>query len=195
MTITYPNVIGDIGVYMDVMQAICGDTAGKSMIDIGCCTAPNTPKLGFKHRTYIDIIDRKLDIEPEQPFFAQADILDLPIDKGIWHDVAIASDVIEHMTIENGYKLIRIMEAISQMQILFTPLTDLFGMAEQNNPDPEAHRSLWHYNSFDGYNAIVFPDYHKAWGGGAFFVFKTPSLKYDFDRIVNILNQKPWAKV
>lgn len=98
MRIDFPGVVGTIEVYMDVMRAICGDTKGKSMIDLGCCFAPNTPKLGFETRRYLDVIDRKLDHPEEQQYFIKMDALDferfLP---HIKFDVAIASDVIEHL--------------------------------------------------------------------------------------------------
>lgn len=194
MRIDFPDIEGTIDIYMDVMLAICGETHGKSMLDLGCCTAPNTPRLGFSKRRYIDIIDRKLDHPEEQQHFWHGNILlaDLYVREPV--DVAIASDVIEHMLDLDGYKLLGVMEKISQKQILFTPTTDLFGMAKAGDDDPESHRSLWAPEDFPDYASIVFPHYHKTWDGGAFFFFKTPSLKYDFDRVVNELKTKSWAR-
>ena len=198
MRIDFPGVVGTIEVYMDVMRAICGDTKGKSMIDLMCAFAPNTPRLGFDGRTYVDIMPRKLDHPEEQSRFFQMDILNIEpvhhIMTGIFADVAICSDGIEHLTYDDGWKLIDIMEKISHKQILFTPTTEIFKMVGDEDKEPEAHRSLWKPEDFPDYASIVFPDYHKVWNGGAFFFFKTPSLKYDFDRVVEELNNMPWAQ-
>lgn len=192
MRIDFPGVEGTIEVYMDVMRAICRPTLRRSMADLMSCTAPNTPRLGFSIRRYFDVIDRKLDHPGEQPFFTKVNVLELPT--SLSFDVAMCLDGIEHLTYDDGRKLIDIMERIADKQILFTPLTDLFGMAKDENLDPEAHRSLWKPEDFPEYASIVFPDYHKIWHGGAFFVFRTPSTKYDFDRVVKELKTKPWAK-
>lgn len=209
MRIDFPGVVGTIDVYLDVMRAICGNTEGKSMIDIGCCFAPNTPKLGFKDRLYVDTIARKLDHPEEQKFFVECDALDIP-HAFISHqfDVAIASDLIEHLTYMDGRKLIEIMQSISYRQILFTPTTEIFKMVDDDNKDPEAHRSLWHPDHLPDYASIVFPQYHKVWNGGAFFSFHCQPLDFmfrdqkyiyefticEFERIVGELKSKPWAK-
>lgn len=194
MRIDFPNVNGTIEVYMDCMRAICGDTRGKSMIDLGCCFAPNTPRLGFEHRLYVDTLPRKLDHPEEQQYFVQCDILDVK-HAFISHqfDVAIASDVIEHLTVPNGHQLIRTMEHLADKQILFTPTTEIFKMVGDDNHNPEEHRSLWKPDDFPGYAAIVFPHYHQVWNGGAFFVFNCVSVKYHFDRVVTELKSKSWA--
>jgi hypothetical protein len=196
-TLTFPGVVGSIEVYMDVMRAICGETEGKSMIDLCCAFAPNTPKLGFSKRRYIDIIDRKLDHPEEQEFFSQADVLNLvPMPPELvtitnLYDVAICSDGIEHLTETQGRILVSTMLAISHKQILFTPLDDLFGMAKEGDNDPEAHRSLWHPDMLPGFNHIVFPDYHKVWNGGAFFMFG-PGTDKELERVIKNLQTKHW---
>lgn len=191
MTLILPGITGTIDIYMKVLREICGDTTGKSMIDLMCCFAPNTPKLGFEKRTYIDIIDRKLDHESEQEFFTEADALDL-LFIGHWekgspkptkYDVSICSDGIEHLTVEDGYHLLAVMDDISLKQILFTPTTELFGMAGKENFDPEAHRSLWTPEMMPGYATIVFPDFHPSWNSGAFFAFKCENVEQEFQRI------------
>lgn len=197
MRIDFPGVVGTIDVYLDVMRAICGDTKGKSMIDLGCCFAPNTPKLGFSKRKYIDVIDRKLDHPEEQQFFRKHDITKLlPLICDI-EDVAIASDVIEHLTKPDGYKLLRMMRSISRKQILFTPTDEIFKMVGDDNKDPEAHRSLWTPDDVpEWFASIVFPDYHKVWNGGAFFFFHCGSMLetvQEFERVKDELKQKPWA--
>lgn len=199
-TLTFPGVEGSIEVYMDVMRAICGETEGKSMIDLMCAFAPNTPKLGFSKRRYLDIVDRRLDHQDEQRFFIKEDVLKLVPDNPQWlrdckifdpFDVAICSDGIEHLTKTDGVKLLDTMIAISYKQIIFTPLDDLFGMAKDGDNNPEAHRSLWTPENL-GWNQVVFPDYHKKWCGGAWFGWRAPWMEDEFNRVKSILQTKHW---
>lgn len=195
MKIEFPGVIGTIDVYMDCLRAICGDTAGRSMIDLACCFAPNTPQLGFKKRKYIDVIDRNLDHAEEQQFFEKKDILAIdPYELVYRADMAFCLDGIEHLYLQDGYKLIDLMERIAIRQIIFTPLDNIFGIAMVGDKNPESHKSLWHPCMLPGYASIVFPDYHKVYGGGAFFAFKTPSTRYHLDKAWDELKTKPWAK-
>jgi hypothetical protein len=179
MKLEFPNIHGNDTVYMDCLRAICGDTAGKSMVDLGCNLAPHTPLLGFADRMYVDILPRILDHREEQKYFVQQDILlfKRTDDK----DVSIASDVIEHFTKENGFKLIEIMERISNRQILFTPLGDY--MVDHVSTDPEGHHSGWYPEDFPGYASIVFPEYHPTLGVGAFFVWRCENIEADFERV------------
>lgn len=188
MRIDYPNIEGTIEVYMQVLRAICGDTAGKSMIDLCCCTAPNTPKLGFEFRRYVDIIDRKLDHADEQQFFTKGDVLDFMLyPNHYWpkFDVAICSDGIEHLTEYDGRRLLYMMEINSHKQIIFTPTTDLFGL--NNDDTPEAHRSVWSPDMMPGYASIVFPDFHRSWNGGAYFAWKCDDIEQDFERVKKLI--------
>lgn len=204
MRIDFPNVVGTIDVYMDVMRAICSDTDGKSMIDLMCCFAPNTPKLGFKTRTYVDVIDRKLDHPEEQQFFICADVKNLyRFTSHLMWDVAICSDGIEHLLKEDGLYFLTEMRQISRKQILFTPLGELFKLTDNDNKDPEAHRSAWLPEDINNeelitwgqpYACITFPDYHKGWNGGAMFFWRDDNgTEKDFDRVVKELKTKPWA--
>ena len=190
MTIEFKGVNGNEEVYIDCLNAILGNTKRNSMVDFGCNKAPHTPKFGFKERTYMDILPRELDYHDEQQFFIQKDIL--TVKKGSYNvDVAFANDLIEHLTIKNGKKLLGIMESISTKQILFTPLGEMW-VGESDNP--EDHRSGWTPDMIKGYASIVFPDYHKVWGFGAFFFFKCDNLETEFERVANELKSKQWAK-
>lgn len=189
MVAIYPNIEGTIELYMKVLRAICGDTEGKSMVDLMCCFAPNTPKLGFTHRIYVDIIPRILDHSAEQHNFQLMDVLTimrLPFKK----DVTICSDGIEHLLPEDGYRLLKTMDRISHKQIIFTPLGEIFPLAKDNNHDPEAHRSLWTPEILSelDYATIVFPHYHKVWNGGAFFAWKCVDIEKDFQRVIKEIN-------
>ncbi len=190
MTITIPNVVGDIELYMRVLRAICGDTEGKSMIDLCCAFAPNTPKLGFDKRVYVDIIERKLDHIEEQQFFYKGDVLDYKFYPKNWFpkfDVSICSDGIEHLRTDDGNKLLYLMQLNSHKQIIFTPLGELW-MEKTPTSDPEAHRSAWYPSMLPGWASIVFPDYHKEWGVGAWFAWKCDDIEKDFERVKTILN-------
>jgi hypothetical protein len=190
MILTFPGVVGDIDLYMKVLRAVCGDTAGKSMVDLCCAFAPNTPKLGFAKRRYFDIIDRKLDHPEEQQFFDQTDVLSITLApewirkvQGVdIYDVAICSDGVEHLTAEDGHKLLNNMQTYSRKQIIFTPLGELW-MEKTPTSDPEAHRSAWYPSMLLGWACFVFPDYHKEWKVGAFFAWKCDSIEQDFERV------------
>lgn len=184
-------------VYMDCMEIILGNTLRNSMIDLGCHKAAHTPLLGFKERKYVDLIQNTLDFSEEQQYFEQGNILDTPLDKK--YNVSFSLDVAEHLTIENGIKLINIMKTISEKRILFTPLDDLFGMDFETD-NPEAHRSLWKPEMIEElfpnqFIFITFPNYHKGWNGGAFFFYSfNGDINKEFNRITNEINKFPWAK-
>jgi hypothetical protein len=192
MKMTIPKINGSYELYMDVMLSICGDQRG-SMIDLGCNLAPCTPLLGFKKRKYIDIVPRTLDHPGEQQYFEQGDILITDIH--YYYDTSICSDVIEHLTVENGRKILARMEDRSDRQILFTPLDDTFGF-DYETDDPEHHRSLWKPEDFNGYASIVFPHYHPQLNAGAFFFWKCKNIESDFDRVLFQIQDKidKWQK-
>lgn len=197
MQLTFPNVTNGNIVYMDVMNDILGYTPRTSMIDLGCHKAAHTPLFNFEKRKYVDILTNTLDFPQEQQYFEQSDILDTPLD--VHYSVSFSLDCIEHLTVENGVKLLNIMLTISDKQILFTPLTDLFGMNFETD-DPESHRSLWSpemiENSFPGKLIFIcFPKYHSVWNGGAFFFFScNENIEQEFKRISEKLNTYSWAK-
>jgi hypothetical protein len=208
MKITFHNVPGTIDVYMDVLRAICGETEGKSLIDLGCCFAPNTPKLGFSRRTYIDVIDRKLDHPEEQQFFVKADAVEytksVSLMIGVKFDVAICSDFLEHLHPDQASKFLWNMCEISRKQIIFVPMGEIFPLHNTSTEDPEAHHSIWQPDDFSEsaehihgeWAKIVLPDCHKEWGHGAFFAFRGSSLglknKNEFERVVGELSEKQW---
>lgn len=189
MTMIFPGLVGNDEMYMACMEIILGDTPRNSFIDLGCHHAAHTPLLKFKERKYIDILPNVLDFPEEQQYFVQADILDTPLDKH--YDVCFAQDVIEHLAIENGYKLLSIMETISDKQVLFTPLGEMW---VGNSGHPEEHASGWTPDMIPNYASIVFPDYHKTWGFGAWFFWRTNNIEQDFGRVENELNKFSWIR-
>lgn len=204
MRLDYPNVEGNIDIYMKVLRAICGDTHDKSMADLGCCFAPNTPKLGFERRYYVDVVDRKLDHPEEQEFFIQHDAVDwvqaLSMMTGLKLDVVICSDFLEHLHPDRAKSLLFSMCEMSYKQIIFVPMGEIFKLHNTSEDDPEAHHSIWHPDDFKysdelhgDWATIVFPDYHKQWNHGAFFAFRSRDMNWqssthkDFERVKNLI--------
>jgi len=170
MEIIFENVNGSGIVYLDCLKAICGNTDGKSMADLGCNHAPYTCQLGFEKRTYIDILPRTLDEAKEQQYFVHDDALNWLINQKENVDVSISSDHIEHLTKDKGFELLLLMEAKSSKQIIFTPLGNY--MVNEQDTNPENHHSGWMPEYFAGYAKIIFPKYHPTLNVGAFFCDK-----------------------
>lgn len=186
LRLDYPGIIGSGDLYLQVMKAICGDTEGKSMIDLMCYHAPYTPLLGFDKRTYIDIQDRGLDHKEEQPYFKQDDVLEcLSSAECQFHDVSICSDGLEHLEESHAIFLLKKMYLYSSKQILFTPFGEVMITTDEN---PDSHRSGWtpeklEYIMHNHFAYIVFPDFHKSINAGAFFFWHTKDIQQDFERV------------
>jgi hypothetical protein len=197
MILEYPGVTGSGEIWLAVMRAICGDTAGKSMIDLGCYHAPHTPLLGFKDRTYVDIQDRPLDFPEEQKCFVQYDMIDYLERCNKHFDISIASDSIEHLRVSHALSLLNKMHKASDKQILFTPLGEWM-ISEDDHPD--SHKSGWTPDKLDAlmpdhWAYIIFPDFHPTMNAGAFFFWHCDNIKEDFERVKSELNNKSWAYV
>jgi hypothetical protein len=191
--ITLPEVNGTGEIYMDCLRVMCGDTKDKSMIDLCCAFAPNTPLLGFKIRRYIDVIPREMVHKEEQEFFTQGDVLNLGT---LLHwDVSICSDGIEHLSYADGVGMIRWMKGQSDKQILFTPMHPWMMSSKSSEEDPEGHHSVWTIEDFvsRGFKVIAFPKYHETLGIGAMFAYR--SKDNDFERVVQELKTKNWFKL
>jgi hypothetical protein len=169
MQITLKGVQGNGRVYIDIMKIICNVLYGQSMIDLGCHRAPYTPMLGFTDKTYVDIQDRPLDFEDEQKWFVQSDVIEYMQKVNRRFDVSIASDLIEHLTEDDGRKLLQLMEFKSDKQIIFTPLGPWM-LTKDDNPD--SHRSAWMPDMLPEYLSIVLPDFHGELKIGAFFAIR-----------------------
>lgn len=192
MQITFEGVIGGDEVYMDCLTLLSGSDR-ESCLDIGCNHSPFVPRLGFKQRKYIDIMERTLDNIEEQPFFEKADALH-HLRQDVKYSTIFSLDQIEHVTKEYGWEQIRLMEKYSDRQVLFTPL-DPWMMTDSSDTNPESHRSVWRPEEFDDtWVKIVFPNYHPTLSIGAWFFMRCDSPKQEFERISNELKQKSWAK-
>ncbi len=190
MRIDLPGVTDSGEIWMDVVKAICGDTAGKSMLDLMCHRAPYTPLLGFKTPVYVDIQDRQFDHPKEKKSFAEWDVRNIMNCRLVVNnspfDVAICSDGIEHLTKIEGVRLIADMQFLSNKSIFFTPLGEL-NVGEGGGPD--SHKSGWTPEDFVGYAAVVFPDFHPSLSCGAFFAFRCENIEQEFERVKKELNK------
>lgn len=192
--LSYPGVHGSGEIYLDVMRAICGDTSDKAMLDLMCHKAPYTSQLGFKERTYVDVLNRPLDNKQEQQFFVQQDVFSFLVENSDrkW-DVIICSDGIEHLKKDAGHDLIFSLQFISGKHIIFTPTFDR--NINPSSDDPDIHKSSWRTRDLEESHAIIyFPDFHPTLDQGAFFAFKCKDVKDEFERVKNELKDKAWAK-
>lgn len=185
------NCHGNGEVHLDVLKSICGDTQGKSMLDLGCGFAPQTRQLGFTERTYVDKVER--DLEEEMPHFINCDLLSDKYFKQEGYDVSIMSDVLEHFPHEAAKYLLHIMEKYSRKQIIFTPHGDYL-IEEIATDNPDSHKSGWTENDFKDWACIVFSNFHPTLNIGAFFAFRCENLEQEFERVKHELNNKSWAK-
>lgn len=178
-------------VQLAVLKAICDSTVGKSMIDLCCGEAPNTRKLGFERKTFVDIFYR--DLGEESANFICQEIFKLP--KMKYYDVAIAMDCIEHFSKKDGYTFLKIMDGLADKRIIFTPLGNyLIETTKTDNPD--SHKSGWENEEFEemGWATIAFQNFHPTLNIGAFFAWQCHYIYTDFLRVKQELNQYSWAK-
>lgn len=189
MQIVFDNLNGSGELYLDVMKVLCGNNReNKTMIDFCAGQAPHTPKLGFGHRCYIDIIER--DLGEENPYFIHADVLKLvdePFYISTLWDVAICSDAIEHFKEKDAIKIIKKLNIIAKKQIYFTPLGEW--MIDDQSEHPDTHKSGWTPEKLDElfpghFNYVLFPDFHPTLGIGAFFFWHSKE-----DDITDIFNE------
>jgi len=174
MQITLEGLHGSGELWLDIMRIICGNTYGKSFLDAGCHKAPYTPSLGFTERTYVDIQGRKLDHSEEQRYFIQDDVVEYLYFSKKHFDVIIASDFLEHLTIEKGYEFIALICMNSNKQIIFTPLGE-YNITDDNHP--ASHHSGWTPEMFVDKSPfnwlfIVLPNFHPTLEVGAFFAIR-----------------------
>jgi len=166
MQITLEGLTGSGELWLDIMKIICGDTSGKSMVDLGCHHAPYTPLLGFKDRTYVDIQDRPLDHHDEQKYFRHSGAITFLTMCDCEFHVSIASDFLEHLTFQVGKELLHLMKLRSSKQVVFTPLGDASITLDEH---PDSHASGWVPNDFPDWLTIALPNFHESINLGAFF--------------------------
>lgn len=189
MTITLNNV-GSYEIFTDILVTLMGKSLGTSLIDLCCNEATVTGALPFRRKVFVDIEPRTL-LHNQQENFVETDALgDHPVlqDK---YKVATCLDGIEHVTREQGWKLIEKMQQLGEKSIIFTPL-DAWMMevegSERYLTDPKCHKSLWNPVDLPGWGHIVMPRYHISLGIGAFFSWYAPDMEQDFLRVKNAIS-------
>jgi hypothetical protein len=159
---------GSIELAKAIMMAICEPVIDKSAMDLMCHKAPITSRMGFKKIQYLDILDRDVDSSVNKE--------DVIIDDVLTHifkehyDVAFCLDGIEHLTYQDGLKLLDTMKVIADINIIFTPLGEL-----ETNPydaHPDSHKFGWLPEHFKGWNTVIFPRWHHTLNTGAFFAWR-----------------------
>lgn len=161
------------------IQAIIGDnTSSKSMIDLCCFNAPVTRNLDFAEKVFVDIqdrIDRPLDGE-----FYQLDVLSDNIIFERQYGVSFAIDAIEHFTNNDAKRLLERMKTISDTQVLFTPMGEMW-IHEGREHCPDTHKSGWVPSDVPEYDCIVLKEFHGPYD--AFIFWRTNSAGNSFDHV------------
>lgn len=133
----------------------------KTLVDFGC--GYPSPIKSFSSRLYavgIDLFEPDIEKSKEENIHSEYHLLDV-IKAGDHFtansfECALASDLIEHLTKEDGKKLIEIMEKLaSRRVIIFTPNGFVYQPAHSGNPWQE-HKSGWSVEEMQklGYKVI-----------------------------------------
>jgi len=182
---------GSGDVHIAMLRAICGQTGGKSMVDLGCGHAPTTRMLDFPKRVYVDCVKRDIG-EPCNPLFIEQDIFSY-LNSCEHFDVSILLDAIEHFRFDKAWELIHLMKSKSNKQILFTPYGEYMMTSDLTDNHPDTHKSGWLPEMLDGWASVVFPRFHPTLsenGLGAFYAWRCANIEQDFERVCNELKGK-----
>lgn len=169
MTTECPET-GCEALYLRELYSIIGPTEDKTLLDLCCGEMTVTRKMKFRDSLHVDVQD--CPNRPREFTFYQTDALGLfPLGMETF-DVALCSDGIEHLEKAYGLDLLRKMEGMSRVPIIFTPLGEYKLAPGSDNPDD--HKSGWLPEEFRarGWRTSVFPGWHEVLGIGAFFAWK-----------------------
>lgn len=119
----------------------------ETVLDIGCGTAPTMRELAVK---------RSVGVEGYPPFSEQAkkenlqdELVECDVRDISKHfapsqfDACVALDLIEHLTKEDGLKLIRSMEIVAKKRVIFFTPSGFLPQKHAANDDLQAHLSGW----------------------------------------------------
>lgn len=193
MVITLDGITGSGELYLNIMKIICGPREKdwwRGLWDLMCHRCPYNWQLDYDHFTLVDIIYRGIEVPQNLDFmFIRGDVIDV---LGEYHnpgkcmiDTIVCADGIEHLSKENGKRLILEMEEHATKQIIFTPLGEL---SVTNDDHPDAHKSGWKPEDFPGWTSIVIPNFHPQLNFGAFFAFNCSDQEKQ--RIYNEIKSK-----
>jgi len=188
----YQNGSGELQTI--VLKSISGDIENKTMIDLCCGSAPQTAFIPFKEKVYVDVIDRDL---PDNSDIIFADVIEyLKNNQDKVYDISISTDTIEHFRDNDALEFLSLTNNIAKKKIWFTPLGEYCMTNDQNDNNPDSHKSEWRPEKLeqlmpDKWAYIVFPNWHPTLGEngvGAFFFWTCDDLKKDFERVKKELN-------
>ena len=162
---------GSISKYLSVLHEIIGPTDDKTLLDLCCGEMTATRQMTFRDRLCVDKVDW-VNRPAEFRFLKQDALYVLDFTDNYSFDVSLCSDGIEHMTKDEGLKLLMEMPRVSELAIIFTPLGDMNIIPGAT--DPDSHKSGWLPDepAFDGWKTLVFEDWHPTLNHGAFFAWK-----------------------
>jgi SAM-dependent methyltransferase len=118
-----------------------------SVLDIGCGMAPTMRELGVKrtvgvegYAPYVEVIKR----EKMQDDLVECDVRDISKHfQPRQFDACVAMDLIEHLSKEDGLKLIQAMETIARKRVVFFTPSGFLPQRHAANDDLQAHLSGW----------------------------------------------------
>lgn len=155
--------------YLAKLREIIGPTEDLYFLDLCCGECTHTRELKFATHYGVDLIDWPK--RPSRIGFEQLDVTKWPGPK-MFHDVALCSDGIEHMTKRDGLRLLLNMLRWARLPIIFTPMGRY--LVDERATDPHTHKSGWTADEFRamGWKAEEFPFWHPTLNLGAFFAWK-----------------------
>ncbi|MBI2549616.1 class I SAM-dependent methyltransferase [Candidatus Woesearchaeota archaeon] len=164
----YRKIFPDYPVELEKAVGDC-----KTLLDVGC--GSNSPVKLFQHRLYSVGVDafkpsvEKAKGEKTHNKYYVMDVLEIgKAFKPGSFDCVLASDVIEHLAKEDGYKLLDMMEKIARRKvIIFTPNGFMPQAAYEGNPW-QLHKSGWAVNEMRkrGYKVTGVNGFKPLrWGG------------------------------
>jgi SAM-dependent methyltransferase len=131
----------------------------KTVLDIGCGTAPTLRQLGVAHcvglEGYPPEFEKAKRLATQDELFC-GDLRNLTkYFKPGQFDACIALDVIEHLPKEDGLKLIREMELIAKKKVIFFTPNGFLPQRQSADSDLQAHFSGWEAGEMKGHGYEV----------------------------------------
>jgi SAM-dependent methyltransferase len=119
----------------------------ESVLDIGCGTAPTMRELGVKHSVGVEgypPYSEQIRRENLQDELVECDVRDIAKHfQPRQFDACVALDLIEHLTKEDGLKLIQSMETVAKKRVVFFTPSGFLPQRHAANDDLQAHLSGW----------------------------------------------------
>jgi hypothetical protein len=178
---------------VEILKALCGDSKDKTLIDLCCGFAPQTSKVPFRQKTFVDAVERPLHGGGEMITANVIEFLKSNTKNSIY-DVSISTDSIEHFREKDALQFVELTSKIAKKNIWFTPLGEFCMTDDPNDNDPDTHKSEWTPEKLDKlmpdyWAYLVFPNWHPTLRNsknevlGAFFFWHCDNLKEDFKRV------------